>query len=99
MGLPALGEFEKGEKITLLGKINGLDCEYYAVAYGESTAYVPKSHVTLFNGAPPTTETVKIEDVNADKEAIWRLAYLLLGTGAICVLVDFLILRKKDKDE
>ena len=99
MGLPTLGEMEKNAEIAIVGELNGLDCDYYAVAYGEQTAYIPKSHVTLFNGAPPVTETITEGDPDVNKNAIWRLAYLMLGSAAICILIDVLILRKKDKEE
>lgn len=99
MGLPALGELEKSTKVALVGELNGMDCDYYAVVYGEQTAYIPKSHVNLFNGAPPASETVTVGESKVEKRAIWRLAYLVLGSAAICILVDALILRKKNKDE
>ena len=99
MGLPALGEFTKGEEVLLLGKVNGLDCEYYAVAFNGKKVFVPQSHITLFNGAPPASQTVTVGETGADTDSILRVAYLLLGAGAICILVDFLILRKKNKED
>ena len=95
MYLKEAGEFTKNEQVTLLGEINGADCEYYALLYGEKTVYMPKSHVNLFDGTPPTEQTVTVGDPEENKDDIWRLAYLVLGCAAICVLVDVLILRKK----
>lgn len=95
MCLKEAGEFAKNEKVTLLGEINGADCEYYALLYGEKTVYMPKSHVNLFNGTPPTEQTVTVGDPEDNTDDIWRLGYLVLGCAAICVLVDVLILRKK----
>ena len=99
MGLPALGEFEKNTQVTLVGELKGLDCEYYIVAYGEQTAYVPKSHVVFFDGTPPITESITVGNPEKNEDAMWRLAYLILGSAAICILVDTLVLRKKDNDE
>ncbi len=99
MGLPTASPLVKDEKITLLGEVNGLDCDYYKVAYGERVGYIAKANVLPFSGAPLPTETTAFGDVEVNKDGIWRLTYLALGTGAICILVDFLILRKKDEDE
>lgn len=99
VGLPTLGEIEKNAQVAIVGELNGLDCEYYTVAYGETTAYIPKSHVLFFDGTPPTTETVNVGDTSSTENEMWRLAYLLLGSAAICVLVDVLILRKKPEDD
>lgn len=96
MNLTQAGSFAKNEKVTLLGEINEADCEYFAVAYGEKTVYLPKSHVNLFDGTPPTEQTVTVGNPEKDNDAVWRLGYLALGCAAICVLVDVLILRKKD---
>lgn len=99
MGLPKLSSFEKNAQVTLLGEIRGLDCEYYTVSLEDSKAYLPKSYVTLFNGAPPATEELHVGEPTTDKDSIWRLAYLVLGAGVICILIDMLILRKKEDEE
>ena len=99
MGLPSLGQLSKNEKVTVLGELTGLDCTYYAVAYGEQTAYIPASHIVFFDGTPPTTEEITIGDAQTNEDATWRLTYILLGTAAICILVDTLILRKKDEND
>ena len=96
MDLTQVGSFAKNEKVVLLGEITKTDCEYFAVAYGEKTVYIPKSHVNLFDGTPPTELTVTVGNTEKDNDAVWRLGYLVLGCAAICVLVDVLILRKKD---
>ncbi len=98
MGLPALAEIARGERITLLGEVSGLDSAYYEVRVGEQIGYLPKSHVNLFNGTPPAEQTVIIGDMQDHKDSVWRFAYLVLGTGAICILVDFLILKKRRDD-
>jgi hypothetical protein len=99
MGLPTLGQMDKNTQVTLLYEVNGLDCEYYAVAYGEQTAFVPKANVLFFDGTPPVTESVTIGDASKNESAMWRLAYLILGSAAICILIDTLILRKKNKND
>ena len=99
MGLPALAILEKNAEVTILGELNGLDCEYYTVSCNEQTAYIPKSHILFFDGTPSTTEKVTIGEVPDTKGDMWRLAYLLLSSAAICVLVDTLILRKKHNED
>lgn len=98
MGLPALGELDKNTQVTIIGEVNGLDCDYYAISYNEQTAYVPKSHLIFFDGTPPTVESITLGDTSGTKKDMWRLAYLLLGSAAICILLDTLILRKKEDD-
>ncbi len=98
MGLPTITPLDKDEQITLIGEVIGLDCNYYEVRYGERIGYITKANVLPFNGAPLPTQTTVFGDVGVDKDSIWRLAYLCLGAGAICILVDFLILRKKHDD-
>ncbi len=98
MGLPALFSLPRGERVTLLGEVSGQDCVYYEVEYDGKTGYLPASHISPFNGAPPTAETVVVGNGEKSPDSIWRLAYLILGTGAICILTDFLFLRKKDKE-
>ncbi len=98
LGLTALSKISRGEEITLLGEVKGLDCEYYKVLYQEKIGYLPKAYVTELNGDAQTpTETI-INDRDANADEIWRLAYILLGAAAISILVGFLILRKKKED-
>ena len=99
MGLPTLGQMDKNTQITLLYEINGLDCDYYAIAYGEQTAYVPKANVVFFDGTPPPAESIAVGEVTDNENSMWRLAYLALGSAAICILIDTLVLRKKNKDD
>ena len=98
MDLTQAGTFTKNEKVTLLGEIDTADCEYFAVAHGEKRVYIPKSHINLFDGTPPTPETVTVGNPENTNDDIWRLGYLVLGCAAICILVDVLILRKKNED-
>ena len=99
MGLPTLGQMDKNTQITLLYEINGLDCDYYAIAYGEQTAYVPKANVVFFDGTPPPAESIAVGEATNNENSMWRLAYLALGSAAICILIDTLVLRKKNKDD
>ncbi len=98
LGLPALDPLPRRTEVTLLGEINGIDGEYFVVRHGEKIGYVTKSHVSEFDGAPPVTQTESLGDAKDDAGAIWRLAYLLLGSVAICILIDYLILRKRNEE-
>ncbi len=96
--LPTLTEIPRGEEVTLLGEVNGLDCDYYEVRYGEQVGYLPKGYILDFanNAESPTQTVVGLEKEN--KDGVWRMVYILLGAAAIGILVDFLILRKKNND-
>lgn len=103
-GLLPVTYLARGAQITVLGEINQLDHPYYQISYtteqGEThVGYVPKSYVTLFNGAPPQSQTQTYGVNESNTDAIWRLAYLALGALAICILVDILILKKDKTDE
>ena len=92
----------KNGKIQLLGEVRRLDYEYYQISFqsedGEQTGYVPKSYVNLYDGTPNevTDQTLGGE---ADDGGVARLAFILLGSAIICILIDFLLLRKKPNDE
>lgn len=99
-----VGTLKKGESVRLIGEINNLDFNYYKVLIltesgKEQIGYVPKSYLALFDGSLKDTTTTTYGDVSPDGDSLWRLTYLLLGTAAICVLVDLLILRKRNKEE
>ncbi len=98
LGLPTLAELPRGEEVTLLGEVNGLDLDYYKVRYGETVGYLPKVYVVGFDGSKSSVTETTVGDTKTGKESIWRMAYILLGATAIGVLVDFLILRKKNND-
>lgn len=94
----------RGAQVSVLGEINQLDYPYYFVNYTdengvEHCGYVPQAHVANFDGRPPQSTQSTLGDTESDKDDIWRFSYLILGCGAICILVDYLIIRKKDKDE
>lgn len=93
----------RGAEVTLLGEIGELDHAYYRIAYTDEngalkTGYIPQSYATLFDASPKESTTTLVGDKESNRDAVWRLAYILLGFGAICILVDFLILRKKKDD-
>ena len=97
-------ELPRGAQVSVLGEIDQLDYPYYFVSYKDETGiehygYVPQAHIADFDGRPPQSTQSTLGDPNADKDDIWRFAYILLGCGAICILVDYLIIRKKNKDE
>lgn len=94
------GELERGACVTVLGEINKLDHAYFHVALesenGEiKTGYIPQAFVTDFSGLPPKSETIEVGETKSDLDSVGRLAYLLLGFAAICILTDYLLLRKK----
>lgn len=92
----------KNAQITLLGEIVGLDYDYYCVEYAisdteKAVGYVPKAYVTDKDCTPPTAENKEYGAFEADTDSTRRLLFLLLGTAAICILFDLLIIRlKKD---
>ena len=104
---PALNELlsvshlKRGDTVTLLGEITGLERAYYKVRIqteaGEVTGYIPAAYTTLFDGRTPTAEEVTFGGEPTQGE-LWRSVYILLGFGAICILVDFLILKKSKED-
>ncbi len=96
---PRLSSLTRGTEITLLGEVTGLDRSYYKVRQDGTVGYIPKSYVTLFNGSTPAVEQVLKGDKTGRSDAVWRLAYLVLGAAAICILIDILILRKKSEEE
>lgn len=101
--LLTVSRLERGAQIELLGEIDKLDNPYYQIAYKDEngvtqTGYIPKAYVNLFDGTPPEPTTLAIGETVSDKDSVYRLIYLLLGAGAICILTDFLILRKQNKD-
>ena len=102
--LLTLTDIPRGATVTLLGEVKKLNHEYYEVSYkaenGETvTGFIPKNYVLLFDGSVPTNETVTYGNTEDDTDTVWRLAYILLGFGAIGILVDFLLLRKPKKND
>ena len=97
--LLTVDELSRGAQITLLGEITQLDHDYYLVSAevdgAQKTGYVPKAYGTLFNGEPLQSETVIYGRNESNGDSVWRFAYILLGLSAVCILVDYLILRKK----
>ncbi len=98
------GTLARGTAITLLGEVRKLDHEYYHVLFtaenGETTTgYIPQAFVTEFNGLPLESEIIETGATESDFDSVWRLAYLLLGFVAICILTDYLILRKKKGED
>lgn len=90
-------------KVTLLGEIDKLDHPYYHVEFTDEngtlqTGFIPKAYVTEFSGKPPQATEVTYGELSDNNDDMFRLAYMLLGAGVICILVDLLILRKR-KDE
>ena len=99
-----VSRLEAGAEITLLGEIDKLDHPYYQIEFTNEngvlqTGFIPKAYVTDFDGTPPTPETVVYGSTANNNDAIFRLCYLLLGFGVICILFDVLILHKPKNDD
>lgn len=104
-GLPTVTTLPRSAAISVLGEINDLDRSYYLVQYADGenvthTGYVPKAYAVDFDPTPPTATERSYGATVSDTDAIWRLAFLLLGGAAILILIDVLIFRamrpKKD---
>lgn len=91
----------RGERLTLIGEVNGLERDYYKIEYDTQTGriegYIPKDFVT-FIPDDPTPETVVYGDKAVEDNALFRLTYLCLGSLAVCILFDFLLLRRRNDD-
>lgn len=97
-------QLPKNQKLTLLGEISELDYDYYHVQYVAQDGtlkegYVPQAFINFFDGTPPQATESVVGDGSADTDASWRALYILLGCAAIIILVDFLILQPKKKEE
>ena len=88
--------------MRILSEITAPEQSYYEIAYdtdtGEKIGYLPTAYVRQFNGEAPTPETTTYGETDSRLDTVWRLAFLLLGAGAICILIDFLLLRKRNDD-
>jgi hypothetical protein len=103
-GLLTVNDLERGKQITLLGEINELDHDYYLIEVtaenGEKTqGYIPKAYASLINAAPTKPSQTLVGATEGDRDAVMRLVYLVLGFAIVCILTDFLLLRKKEEDD
>lgn len=91
-------DLQKNTQVTILGELNRLDYDYYYVSIttedGEITGYLPKAYVSDFDGSTPNAETVVFGDTLDESHSVERLIFLLLGAAAICILLDYLLIRK-----
>ena len=92
---------QRNATVYVLGEVNKLDNEYYHISYTDETGtkktgYVPKSYASEIDGATPESEEITYGAKKSNGDAVWRLAYLILGFALVCILVDYLILRKKN---
>lgn len=96
--LPAFARLERGTEISVIGEINGLDYDYFIVSYQDNenktqTGYIPKPFAINFDSSPATQEKVSYGAKSGNTDSMYRLAYLILGAGAVCILADTLIFR------
>ena len=93
----------KNQTVRIIGEINDLDYSYYKIEIestdGETlTGFIPKPYVTFFDGTPKPSETQSYGTVERNQDSLWRMVYLLLGTAAICILLDLLILHRPNDE-
>lgn len=96
--LPAFTRLTRGAQITVIGELNGLDYDYYTVSYQDEqgktqTGYIPKPFAINFDSSPATQEKVFYGNKQGNTDSMYRLAYLILGAGAVCILSDVLLFR------
>ena len=95
-------ELPKNQKVQVLGKIT-VDYEYYRVQYEENgvtkEGYIPTSFVNDFDSTPPQPTQSTAGDGIKDKDAGWRFAYILLGCAVVIILVDFVLLMPRKKED
>lgn len=101
LSLPTKTNLTRGECLTLVGEVNGLEYDYYKIEYTTETGvvegYIPKSFITFVPSEPePQTTTYGNQDEKGD--SLFRLTYLCLGALAVCILGDFLLLRRREED-
>lgn len=93
----------RGEAVTVIGEISHLDFDYYQVSYltanGTQTGYIPKAFISDFAATPPQTQTGVFGEEVADTDSVRRLTIILLTFAVVCILADFLLLRKKNEGE
>ncbi|MGN1061503.1 MAG: hypothetical protein ACI4RO_00095, partial [Candidatus Scatosoma sp.] len=75
----------KNAEVTVLRTVQKLDWEYYLVEYTDEngatqTGFLPAAYVSETNGAAPQAQTSVLGEENANRDLIWRLAYIVLGT-------------------
>ena len=94
---------DKNAEVTVLRTVRKLDWEYYLVEYTDEngatqTGFLPAAYVSETNGTAPQAQTTVLGEENANRDLIWRLVYIVLGTLVVCILTDYLILRKNDRE-
>ena len=92
----------RGAEVKVLKTVERLDWKYYQVQYtgetGETkTGFLPAAYVAETNGKVPEAEQTTLGGENNNRDLVWRLVYIILGTLVICILTDYLILRRTDK--
>ena len=102
--LLTIAALPKNAEVKVLGRADTPDYGYYRIAWTdengeEKTGFIPLSYLTPFDGSPIPPESENYGGEGADTDSVWRLAFLLLGCASIGVLVDFLIIKRKDKDK
>ena len=102
--LLTVGEVLRGAELNIVGEVRKLDHAYFEIEFIDENGvtkkgYIPQSYVSLFDGSSPTPENVFFGKTENNTDAVWRCVYLILGLGAIGILVDFLILHKPKHED
>ena len=89
-------------QVIALGEIHG-EFAYYFVSYtdengAEKRGYIPKAYANEISGENAPSTEICYGETESDNDSVWRMAYLLLGTFAICILADYLLIRKPKED-
>lgn len=101
--LPTLAKLPQSAQVKVLGEVNNLDYSYYYVEYVDEDGnairgYLPQSYVAPCSGETEQADKIAYGSLEESKDSVWRLAYLILGTAVICILLDFMLLRKRKGD-
>lgn len=94
---------DKNAEVTVLKTVQKLDWIYYQIEYTNEngvtqTGFLPSAYVSDTNGAAPQSQTATFGGESNNRDLVWRLVYIILGTLVVCILTDYLILRKHDKE-
>ena len=91
----------KNTQISLLGSIKNLDCDYYKVSYTDTSGttqigFIPENYVNDFYSQPTPPTDYTVGETQSNTDSVYRLIYIVLGCAIIGILINYLLLRKKE---